>query len=329
MIKRKELFAILLTGCCLQSCIKDADFISTIDYNTVGYKVADNFNLSLFNAALSRSSNDKKLLESGPFTVLAPSNTAFQNFGYATTTAVRTESQSRMSKIATYHILEGKFELDKLPYLFNQQIESRGGKLFVTRWIKGPDTVITINGSKVILNNISASNGLIHVIDKVLEPYQFDDIKDAIASENSITLFSHALQKTGLTSLLQKNGSYTIFAPSNAAMASIGMNTIHDVDNADPKVLSDLIYYHIVGDRKFVYDYILTAGPSNSSKQTMLNGHAVNIKLVRGSQDPMDMFSKITIMGPGNTVPIEIGKADLLSGNGVLHIVNGVFKITR
>lgn len=329
MTKRKELFAVLLTGICLQSCIKEADFINPVDYNTVGYKVSDNFNLSLFSAALSRSSNDKKLLEAGPFTVLAPSNLAFQNFGYATTTAVKTESLSRMSKIATYHILEGKFELNKLPYLFNQQIESRGGKLFVTHWIKGTDTVITINGAKVILNNIPASNGLIQVIDKVLEPYQFDELNDAIASENSITLFSHALRKTGLTSLLQKNGSYTVFAPSNAAMAAIGFRSIQDVDNAEPKLLEDLINYHIVADRKFIYDYILTAGKSNSSKQTMLNGYTVNVNLISTAKDPVGVFSRISLQGPGNTVPVLVDRADLLSGNGVLHIINGVFKIIR
>lgn len=329
MIKRKILFALIWGVTCLSSCIKKNDFIKKIDYNTVSYKVTDNFNLSLFSAALGRSNNDKRLSEAGPFTVLAPSNVAFQNFGYATTTSVRTESLSRMGKIANYHILEGTFELNKLPYLFNQQIESLGGKLFVTHWIKGTDTVITINGARVILSNIPASNGLIQVINKVLEPYQFDEINDAIADDNSITLFSHALYKTGLRSILKKDGVYTVFAPSNAAMASIGYQTIQDIDNADPKILTDLINYHIVTDRKFVYDYILTAGKSNSSKQTMLNGHSVNVTLVRTNQDAPDTFSKITLQGPGNTSQVQIDKADLLSGNGVLHIINGVFKITR
>nr|WP_199076730.1 fasciclin domain-containing protein [Pedobacter sp. ASV19] len=329
MMKRKYWFAVLLTGVFLQSCLKKDDYIKQLDYNTVGYKMADNFNLSLFTAALSRSSNDKRLLEPGPFTVLAPSNLAFQNFGYGSTTDVRTESLARINRISKYHILEGTFELDKLPYLFNQQIESLGGKLFVTHWIKDADTVITINGSKIILKNIPASNGLIQIMDKVLEPYQFDEISDAIASENSITLFSQALIRTGMYALLKQKGPYTVFAPSNAAMAAAGMKSIQDVNNTDPAVLTALINYHIVSDRKFVSDYILTTGKSGSSKQTMLNGYSMNVNLIQGDSDPAGVFSKINLQGPGNMVPVGIDKADLLSGNGVLHIVNGVFKIIR
>jgi uncharacterized surface protein with fasciclin (FAS1) repeats len=166
-------------------------------------------------------------------------------------------------------------------------------------------------------------------MDKVLEPYQFDEISDAIASENSITLFSQALIRTGMYALLKQKGPYTVFAPSNAAMAAAGMKSIQDVNNTDPAVLTALINYHIVSDRKFVSDYILTTGKSGSSKQTMLNGYSVNVNLIQGDSDPEGVFSKINLQGPGNMVPVGIEKADLLSGNGVLHIVNGVFKIIR
>eukprot|EP01132_Coremiostelium_polycephalum_P020616 gene20616-24497_t len=154
---------------------------------------------------------------------------------------------------------------------FGEIKSANGGKLFVTHWVKGPDTVLTINGSKILSKNVKASNGLIQVIDRVLEPYTYNYVTEAIASNRKLTLFYQALQRAGLIEILNGKGPYTIFAPDNAAMTAFGLNSVESINQMDPAVLLRLMRYHIIADRRFVYDYILSTGISGKS-ETFGNG---------------------------------------------------------
>jgi uncharacterized surface protein with fasciclin (FAS1) repeats len=312
------------------SCIKDdAGQESGYDNNKINLVVADNFNLSAFNAALRRSGLDKDLQQGdGPYTLLAPSDLAFNTAGYGTPTAVLTASASTIVSIANYHTLDGKYELDKLPYLFNQELRSRGGKMYATHWIKGNDTVLTINGSRVLSSNIPASNGLIQVISQVLTPYRHDRLGDAVAAESDVTLFSQALKTSGVLAAISGSGPYTIFAPNNAAMIASGYSSVQQILNTDPQELKELVNYHIVADRRFIYDYILSTGFSNTTKQTMLNGNPVSIELLADPQAP-GSFNSISLRGIGNATDISITRRDVLTGNGVLHVIDGILRITQ
>jgi uncharacterized surface protein with fasciclin (FAS1) repeats len=320
------LVALLVMG----GCIKDGDdALSEYDNNRINLVVADNFNLSAFSATLRRSSLDKVLQqEDGPFTVLAPSDPAFSEAGYPSPVAVLAGNAAVIARIASYHTLDGKYELNKLPFLFNQELRSRGGKLYATHWIKGEDTVLTINGSRVLASNIPASNGLVQVIDRVLTPYLHDRLGDAIAAEAGITLFAQALKSSGLLASINSEGPYTLFAPDNAAMKERGYETVQQILNTDPRELKELVEYHIVRDRRFIYDYILSTGASNTTKQAMMNGNTVDITLLPDPNAP-GSFNSISLRGTGNTSDAALTSRDILTGNGVLHIINSTLRITR
>jgi len=314
----------------LTSCVKEADeFLTDFDNNKISLVVADNFNLSSFNAALKRSGMHQMLKdEAGPFTVLAPSDQAFFNAGYASEMAVLTAPIRDISRITQYHTLDGNYALNKLPFLFNQELRSRGGRLFATHWVKGADTVLTINGSRVIAQNISATNGLIQVVDQVLTPYLHDYVGDAIAADQDLTLFYEALRSSGVLETLKSSGPFTIFAPDNAAMMANGYADIHQVLNSNLEELKTMVQYHIVRDRRFVFDYVLSTGSTNTTRQTMLDGNLVTVSLVPNPEAP-GSFNSISLMGSGNTTPIELKKRDALAGNGLLHVINGMFKLYR
>ncbi|SOD13346.1 fasciclin domain-containing protein [Pedobacter xixiisoli] len=327
--QKNKLFALLLMAALGVSCRKDENKLSDYDNNKINLVIADNFNLSAFSAALRLSGLDKKLQEgNGPYTTLVPSDAAFTLAGYNNAVAVLTANPSTISGIANYHTLDGKYELNKLPFLFNQELRSRGGKLYATHWIKGQDTVLTLNGSRVVSQNIPASNGLIQVLNRVLTPYVHDLLGDAIAAEASATLFTQALKTSGVLETINGAGPYTIFAPNNTAMQAFGYQTIEQVTNTDVEELKRLVNYHILRDRRFVYDYILSTGTSNSSRQAMLDGNSVTMKLVPDSNAP-GSFSGITLRGIGNTADVKLSKQDLLAGNGVLHIIDGVLRMTQ
>ncbi|TKC58040.1 fasciclin domain-containing protein [Pedobacter hiemivivus] len=329
LYKKNALFSLMLMTILGISCSKDDQQNSDYDNNKINLVIADNFNLSAFSAALKRSGLDKSLQEgAGPYTALVPSDAAFTAAGYSGAVGVMTANPTTISRIANYHTLDGKYELNKLPFLFNQELRSRGGKLYATHWIKGQDTILTLNGSRVISKNIPASNGLIQVVNRVLTPYLHDLLGDAIAAEASTTLFTQALRSSGLLQTINEAGPYTIFAPNNTAMQAIGYISIEQISNTNPTELKRFVNYHIVKDRRFIYDYILSTGPSNSSRQAMLDGNSVTMTLVP-DESAVGSFKEITLRGIGNTTEVKLLKQDILSGNGVLHIIDGALRITQ
>ena len=200
--------------------------------------------------------------------------------------------------------------------------------MYATHWLKGGDTVLTLNGSRVLAQNIAASNGLIQVLDRVLTPYVHDLIGNAIAADPSITLFAQALKTSGLLQTISDAGPYTVFAPNNAAMQALGYSTVQQIQLADPDKLRSLLRYHIVKDRRFVYDYILSTGASNKAQQGMMDGNSITISLVSNPNAP-NSFQGISLRGIGNTSEIKLLKQDMLSGNGVLHVIDGGLRITQ
>lgn len=323
------LFAVLLIGVGAVSCDKEKSAVEDYDSNKLNMVVADNFNLSLLNASL-RVSNMGSELQSivGPMTVLAPSDAAFSKAGYGRTVDIFTAQPAVISQLVKYHLMDGKYELNKLPFLFNQEIRSRGGKVFATRWVKGADTVLTLNGARVVAMNIPASNGIIQVLDRVLTPYQHDKIMDAILGQASTTLFAQALQRSGVAQTLAEGGPYTVFAPSNEAMSALGYSSIQQIESTAVEELKRVVNYHIVRDRRFIYDYILSTGTSNVSKQAMMDGNSVSIKLTK-AVGSANAFDGITLRGLGNTKDVMLLKQDILTGNGVLHIVDQALRITQ
>lgn len=329
LYKKNTLFSLILMTILGASCSKEDQKKNEYDNNKINLVIADNFNLSAFSAALKRSGLDKSLQDGkGPYTALAPSDAAFSAAGYSGAVGVMTANPTIISRIANYHTLDGKYELNKLPFLFNQELRSRGGKLYATHWIKGQDTILTLNGSRVISKNIPASNGLIQVVNRVLTPYLHDLLGDAIAAEASTTLFTQALRSSGVLQTINEAGPYTIFAPNNDAMQAIGYSSIEQINNTDPAVLKRFVNYHIVKDRRFIYDYILSTGPSNMSLQSMLDGNSVTMTLVP-DESAAGSFKGITLKGIGNTTQVKLLKQDVLSGNGVLHIIDATLRITQ
>lgn len=312
----------------LSACTKDAS-TQPQDNNRIDQVLNDNFNLTVMNAVISRSNLTAALNSSGPFTVFAPSDEAFAKSGFTSALSVLSTSAGLITSIGAYHTVEGRYDLNKLPFLFNQEIVSKGGKLFVTRWIKNEDTIITINGSRLLSNSIRASNGEVQVIDRMLEPYLHETIADAMAAEATLTLFWQAVQRAGIVAQLKGPGPFTIYAPDNAAMTAMGYGTVADILNAPVATITALVKYQVVADRRFVNDYILTtAAGKSSTTQGMLDNNSITVNLTPDAQQP-GAFSGITLKGIGNTTNVNLVKQDIISGNGVLHITDKVLRITQ
>ena len=124
---------------------------------------AGNFNTLLKAAVEAGLANT--LAEDGPFTVFAPTDSAFEKLpDDVIISLLKKENKDKLVSILTFHVIAGNYPSDKLPLLPLKTLNGQD----VT--FKVDDGEIFINGAKVLKADIKASNGIIHVIDGVLTP---------------------------------------------------------------------------------------------------------------------------------------------------------------
>lgn len=129
-------------------------------------------------AAVKAAGLVQTLEGTGPFTVFAPTNAAFTALPAGTVdTLLKPENKPQLTKVLTYHVVPGKIDSKELERL----IKAGGGKAML-KTAQGESltatqagTVITITDAKggaahVTIADVYQSNGVIHVVDKVLMP---------------------------------------------------------------------------------------------------------------------------------------------------------------
>jgi uncharacterized surface protein with fasciclin (FAS1) repeats len=133
---------------------------------TIVNLVAGNKNFTILVKALKAADLVETLAGEGPYTVFAPTNSAFAKIPKATlANLLKPENKEQLKKVLTYHVVSGAVTSKMLKS--GQQVDTvEGGK--VTIEIKGKK--IMVNKATVILANVKASNGVIHAIDTVLMP---------------------------------------------------------------------------------------------------------------------------------------------------------------
>jgi len=118
------------------------------------------------------------LQSAGPFTVFAPTNAAFAKLPAGTLeTLLKPENKATLTKILTYHVSAGTFDAAAVV----KAIQANGGSLSLTT-VSGNKLVASIkqgkvtltdekgNSSTVVAADLTATNGVIHVIDAVVLP---------------------------------------------------------------------------------------------------------------------------------------------------------------
>lgn len=117
-------------------------------------------------SAIQAAGLAETLSASGPFTVFAPTNMAFDEVGQdKVADLLKPENKEKLTKILTYHVVPGALKAADL--MDGQKLKTVEGKeLKVT--IK--DGVVKIDGAEVLISDVISSNGVTHVINKVLMP---------------------------------------------------------------------------------------------------------------------------------------------------------------
>lgn len=129
-------------------------------------------------AAVKAAGLVETLQSAGPFTVFAPTNAAFALLPAGTVeTLVKPENKATLTGILTYHVVSGKFNAKDISKLIKQ-----GGGQATVKTVAGGTLIATMKGNvlsltdesgavaNVTIKDVNQSNGVIHVIDKVLLP---------------------------------------------------------------------------------------------------------------------------------------------------------------
>ena len=129
-------------------------------------------------AAVKAAGLVETLESAGPFTVFAPTNEAFNKLPAGTVdNLVKPENKATLTKILTYHVVAGKMDSKALM----AKIKAGGGKATLTT-VQGEELTIMMKGKNIevkdskggvamiTIKDVYQSNGVIHVINKVLMP---------------------------------------------------------------------------------------------------------------------------------------------------------------
>lgn len=117
-------------------------------------------------AAVKAAGLVETLKGEGPFTVFAPTDAAFEKLPEGTVAMLlKPENKDKLVSVLTYHVVAGKV------------MASDVVKVTSATTVQGQDVMVKVNGDKVMINDahvviadVKASNGVIHVIDTVLMP---------------------------------------------------------------------------------------------------------------------------------------------------------------
>jgi uncharacterized surface protein with fasciclin (FAS1) repeats len=122
-------------------------------------------------AAVKAAGLVETLQGKGPFTVFAPTNTAFGKLPAGTVdTLVKPENKATLTKILTYHVVPGRLAASDLKD--GMKLKTAEGEQLSVKLQDGKTWIVDAKGgtSMVTISNVNQSNGVIHVVDTVLMP---------------------------------------------------------------------------------------------------------------------------------------------------------------
>ena len=246
-------------------------------------------------------------LSTGSFTVFAPNNAAFRTTGIDSA-LISTLDSTDLVDILTYHVRGTKIMSTDLQS--SQAVASlQGANLYVSKNNNG----VFVNGIKVNAADINASNGVIHVIEKVIVEVPTESIADIVSGNPNFSTLLAAVVKADLVSVFSGSGNYTVFAPTNDAFAAAGLTpeVINDPSLPVAAVVA-ILKAHAIGTNVFASDLI--QGSTAATLQP-------NATLTIGTNPP-----SIKLVGGVNTEASNITAANIVTTNGVIHVIDKVLR---
>lgn len=330
----------------------------TMTDKTIVEIAAGNDDFSTLVTAIKAAGLAETLSGDGPFTVFAPTNAAFAALPDGLVgELVKPENKAVLQKILTYHVVAGNLKAADVV----AGIKKMDGTLTATT-VAGTDFNVMLDMSKVKIKDgkgnvanvtatdIAGSNGVIHVIDRVLIPADVDPamllkkpamgmdkmakttesrsmsstnraadlgptIVDVASGNDNFKTLTAALGAAGLVETFDAVGEYTVFAPTDAAFAKLPEGTVNDLVTNNKAALKGILAYHVI-PATITAEQLMKAIKANKNYYLMqtLGGQTIVATIKGGKVQLID--------AAGNRSTIVM--TDVAASNGVIHAIDTV-----
>lgn len=252
-------------------------------------------------AALQAADLVETLDGEGAFTVFAPTDDAFAALPEGTVESLLADIPA-LTDILLYHVVGGKL----------MAADVTGLEMVTT--LQGSDAKVAVDMGKVMIDNaqivitdIEASNGVIHVIDAVILPGDEaaetpKSIAEIAAGNPDFSTLVTALDAAGLVETLAGEGEFTVFAPTNAAFAALPEGALEGL-LADKEALTNVLLYHVVAGNVLAADVVGLPYADTLAEEPVL------IKVDGG---------KVMVNNA------QVVATDIAASNGVIHVIDAV-----
>ena len=242
---------------------------------------------------------DGTLSGDGPFTVFAPSDDAFDGLPAGALDLILANTE-QLTDLLLNHVHSGNVLSTDLS----------DGMMVPT--LNETELTVSIDGMTVMIDlatvtqaNLTASNGVVHVIDKVLLPDfgQEDTTVYSIIKASPIhTTLEAAIDAAELGETLSGDGPFTVFAPTDDAFDALPAGALDDL-LADIPLLTEILKHHVHSGN------VLSTDLSDGMEVPTLNDDVLVVSIDAGSV----MIDMSTVIQP-----------DIVANNGVVHVINAV-----
>ncbi|XP_070826296.1 periostin, osteoblast specific factor b isoform X3 [Chaetodon trifascialis] len=236
---------------------------------------------------------------SGSFTFFAPSNEAWELLDETVRSALVSNVNIELYNALHYHMANKRLLTKDLRNGMTVTSMYNDLGLHINHYSNG---VVTVNCARIIYGNQVATNGVVHVIDRVISAVG-RTMQDVIEVDDDLTTLSDVAQSAGLLEKLGQPGHYTLFAPTNEAFESLGSEVLERLQS-DKEVLQALLNFHLL-DSVQCSEAIM----AGSSYET-LEGNNIEIGCDGES---------LTVNGIK-----MVRKKDIVTTNGVIHLIDQV-----
>ena len=283
---------ILITAMLICSPLAIADETEDIPTNASNTGNHDSLVAALVQAELVAT-----LEGDGPFTVFAPTDQAFTDAGIDLAALDNEEGKITLTDILLYHVYSGSVASSDVTDGMTATMVNGDDVTFTVS-----DTVM-VNDATVVTADVIASNGIIHVIDKVLmPPADLVDIPTVASNTGNHDSLVAALVQAELVATLEGDGPFTVFAPTDQAFTDAGID-LAALDNEEGKItLTDILLYHVYSGS------VASSDVTDGMTATMVNG------------DDVTFTVSDTVMVNDATVVT----ADVIASNGIIHVIDKV-----
>ncbi|XP_044515874.1 transforming growth factor-beta-induced protein ig-h3 [Gracilinanus agilis] len=233
----------------------------------------------------------------GSFTIFAPSNEAWAALSAEVLDSLVSNVNIELLNALRYHMVDRRVLTDELKHGTTLTSMYQNSDIHIHHY---PNGIVTVNCARLLKADHHATNGVVHLIDKVISTTT-NNIQQFIEIEDTFETLRAAVAASGLNTLLEGDGQFTLLAPTNEAFKKIPPETLNRI-LGDPEALKDLLNNHIL--KSAMCAEAIIAGLSMET----LGGNTLEVGC---SGDVLTLDGKAIISNKDN-----------LATNGVIHYVD-------